>query len=64
MVPGKHIISIHLDASPPTRSSSNPPVNSPVVEKAANDAEQAHNQSTDEDFQLEAAAKKLESMYL
>ena len=64
MVPGKHILSIHLDESNPTRSSSNPPVNSPVVEKAASEPEQAHNQSTDEEFQLEAAAKKLESMYL
>jgi small nuclear ribonucleoprotein (snRNP)-like protein len=66
MVPGKHIVSIHLDELPESQNMSNVPVNSPVPVRRAKEMEEGSNINLTEDsfdIDLEAATKKIESMY-
>ena len=66
MVPGKHIVSIHLDELPESQNISNVPVNSPVPVRRANELEEGSNINLSNDsfdVDLEAATKKIESMY-
>ena len=66
MVPGKHIVSIHLDELPVSQTISNVPVNSPVPVRRVNELE-GHSKTNLKDdsidSDLEAATKKIESMY-
>ena len=68
MVPGKHIVSIHLDDSPPSsRNTSKAPANSPIIDsftKLKQEGEQGNSETEENiDSHLEAATKKIESMY-
>ena len=66
MVPGKHIVSIHLDELPGSQNISTVPVNSPVPVRRAKEMEEGSNINLiDDNFDvdLEAATKKIESMY-
>ena len=75
MVPGKHIVSIHLDEMPSyyqgtsySRGTSKVPENSPLAERRENKSFQEDDLNvnlTDEniDIDLEVATQKIESMY-
>ena len=66
MVPGKHIVFIHLDELPGSQNISSVPVNSPVPVRRAKELEEDSNINIIDDtfdVDLEAATKKIESMY-
>ena len=66
MVPGKHIVSIHLDDTSSPRNASKAPLNSPIPDRKTDMIQEGtQKNSTDEstDIQVEAVTKKLESMY-
>ena len=65
MVPGKHIVSIHLDDST-SKDSAKAPTNSPTLDrtKANTENRTEGDLGSDQSCDLEIAAKKVESLYI